>query len=653
MSTSLDWFRNQIEPFKRERPRYERLAEALRPILETVAQSTCRHAIVQARAKTVRSFAEKALRKRDQRPDPNRQFTDLCGGRIITCLQSEVEAVCAALREHFLIESSNCVDALGRLHNREFGYRSVHYVVQFRPEKIPAEIKSLDNDVYKLKAEVLSKVFDYYTRAYETNPTDPQALCGYVRYKIATERNLDFLNLLRPAMTAAMQKCRPQTAAGMILASSLYQLGELSVVLGAEHAHEGLMAYLGAIRASTTSHQLEQALDALSYLEAVKTLRPGIDTARRLLTLALTVRYPDAEGKSKSFHLLEELRSNPPVQPPVGPIVIVAGSCDPAFQSQMEQYRVLLLEAFARFRGTVFSGGTREGIAGLVGEIGMAHPDRITTVGYLPATLPVDGTATRDSRYLIFRTTAGQQFSVLEPIQSWIDLIAAGVDPKKVRVLGINGGRIAEFEYRLALLLGAKVGLVRDSGRKADALAAETETEPAPGLASLPPDPMTIEAFLMVGTAAVLTEEQRQTMARRIHQRYCEKTPIKPIVADPATLRWEDLQTDYQSENLLHADDFQRKLAALGLQAVPVSGREIKYRACTPKELELLAEMEHGRYVASKLLQGWTLGPRGPRRRPSLVAWKELGEEERDRDRDLVREMPQMLKEMGFEIQQV
>src|SRR5262249_26307544 len=51
---------------------------------------------------------------------------------------TEVAAVCAFIRGHFDIDWPNSLDAAARLRAREFGYRSVHYVVQLAPDKLRA-----------------------------------------------------------------------------------------------------------------------------------------------------------------------------------------------------------------------------------------------------------------------------------------------------------------------------------------------------------------------------------------------------------------------------------------------------------------------------------------------------------------------------------
>jgi ppGpp synthetase/RelA/SpoT-type nucleotidyltranferase len=813
-----------------------RLAAKLHKVLRHAIRPLSPNAVVQVRVKSMSSFAEKVLRKRDLRRDPINQFTDLCGARVITHLKSEVDAVCRFITAHFAVDATNGEDTAARLKSKEFGYRSIHFIAQFKAnvfpnEKIPVNVPE---ELHALKAEIQVRTFlqhawadmdhdrlyrssfkvpeqyvrelarlaaamesadeafgrlaanlealnskhvgyvpplslnqqpdilqqeieifqlvrkyapaderlaqlvarllanrqewpriidllqsfpgvpdaglltclghalcqqyaasrksaeylrgrrlleqatklepgnveayirlaeswigerpkralDYYAQAFAADPADPEALCGYVRYKIAAEQNLSFLALLRPAIRAAFDKCRAHAEAGINVPWALYRMAELGVLLGPDHELASLNAYLQAISASSSKLRrrlLEDALEGLNLFEPVEQQLATVGTARRLVLLARAARY--AREEPETLRELHEVATG--AGKPVEPVVIVVGGCDPAFQRHMEGYRELLLDAFRSFRGTLLSGGTIEGISGLVGELGQAFSERIKTIGYVPEHLPTDGSAVRDERYHeMRRTSARTGFSVLEPLQSWIDLLDAGVAPEAIRVLGINGGNIAAFEYRLALLLGARVGVVRDSGRKADALGAEAELEPIPGLALLPADRRTLEAFVTVDMTNDLSTAQRLYMAQRIHEDYRAKNRPRQPLADPVLKPWDELDPMHQKANLHQANDYQRKLAAIGKTAVPVQGRDIQVYELTPAEIELLAEMEHGRWVIQRLLDGWTLGPRNEqeKQRPSLVGWHELHEEDKRKDRESVQNLPRLLMEIGFEI---
>ena len=134
---ALVWAEGQVATFADRRPDYVTFADTLEQVLKGVAKVYCPLAIVQARPKGIASFADKALRKRSEHPDPVNQFTDLCGARLIAQTGDQVDAVSDFLKAHFTIDWENSVDTIQRLRAAEFGYRSVHYIVTFRPDVFP------------------------------------------------------------------------------------------------------------------------------------------------------------------------------------------------------------------------------------------------------------------------------------------------------------------------------------------------------------------------------------------------------------------------------------------------------------------------------------------------------------------------------------
>ncbi|MBP8304026.1 MAG: hypothetical protein KBE04_07865, partial [Phycisphaerae bacterium] len=71
--------RRQIRAYTRELPHYREYADAL----ERIFNAAFPLAVVQKRAKTISSFAEKCVRRFDTYPDAVHMLTDLCGARII------------------------------------------------------------------------------------------------------------------------------------------------------------------------------------------------------------------------------------------------------------------------------------------------------------------------------------------------------------------------------------------------------------------------------------------------------------------------------------------------------------------------------------------------------------------------------------------
>lgn len=147
-----DWYRQQIGAFRQVEPVYRRLAEVLIGILQEATNRLGIHAIVQARAKTMTSFAEKIVRK--SYADPLRQMTDLCGARIVTHTLNEVAALCRFVEDHFHVYWEDSGDKLEGLAATEFGYLSRHYVVSFKPGVFPEGLVPSDSVGPNLKAEL-------------------------------------------------------------------------------------------------------------------------------------------------------------------------------------------------------------------------------------------------------------------------------------------------------------------------------------------------------------------------------------------------------------------------------------------------------------------------------------------------------------------
>ena len=73
----------------------------------------------------------------------------------------------------------------------------------------------------------------------------------------------------------------------------------------------------------------------------------------------------------------------------------------------------------------------------------------------------------------------------------------------------------------------------------------------------------------------------------------------------------------------------------------------------TAEQVEILAEMEHERWVDERLKDGWVYGSqRDPDKKisPYLVPWSELTEEVNDWDRNPVRKIPERLESCGLDI---
>jgi hypothetical protein len=117
------------------------------------------------------------------------------------------------------------------------------------------------------------------------------------------------------------------------------------------------------------------------------------------------------------------------------------------------------------------------------------------------------------------------------------------------------------------------------------------------------------------------------------------------VGTDAALSVWEQLPEDLKQSNLQQADDIAYKLRRIGctIAVADVPGRS---PSLTHDEIEHLAETEHGRWNAERLLGGWRWADRrdsAHRLSPYLVAWSDLPDDVREYDREAVRKIPELL----------
>ena len=150
--------------------------------------------------------------------------------------------------------------------------------------------------------------------------------------------------------------------------------------------------------------------------------------------------------------------STPGAWPLAPPVVILAGGSSGAVDERMRGYAAVVREAMMGWEGTIVSGGTRQGVSALAGDLGETGA---RVIGYLPTVVPDDVAVDDDPRrYAELRRSDGASFGAREPIRYWSDVVASGIEPGAVRLIALAGGTISALEYRLAIALGARVGAI-------------------------------------------------------------------------------------------------------------------------------------------------------------------------------------------------
>ena len=137
--------------------------------------------------------------------------------------------------------------------------------------------------------------------------------------------------------------------------------------------------------------------------------------------------------------------------------------------------------------------------------------------------------------------------------------------------------------------------------------------------------------------------------ARAIHDEYLRRNAHKAEAErriDPAMRVWEELTEPIRKSNRLQADHLGVKLRAV--RCASVVGDVATPLTFTEHEAELLAIMEHERWRANKIFDGWRAGPEhieNAKINPFAVRWSEMESSQREEEVDAVRDLPKLLRE--------
>ena len=517
-------------------------------------------------------------------------------------------------------------------------------------KKQRAKALSLLADAYYLQTDNERKSRDLLFRAYQLNPDNPYLFSSFLEFEVAVQGNTNFIAAMRPLLYQAIETCRTHIRVGLELPFAYFAIGKFYLLL--EEPYRGLSAIAKAIdlylskEVNISEDIVDREIEAFTRMN----VKRSIDDFKNIITLihlAKAIKHGNAFGLEKS----DKRRISKPFKEPV---LIVAGGADKLPAVDFTEYSKYILEGIKSFSGTIISGGTKSGIPSIVCSMSelAAHQgnDQFELFGYVPAGKheQIDQTK-RDYRKLI--KSNGRHFSYLEAIFYWYDLISAGVNPKNVRLLGINGGRISGAEYRLALALGASVGVLESSGRAVADLINDQDWTGHERLWILPRDAKTVWAFMNPERNPSLTEQQIDEAARIVHDNYRESQKKK--IAELSLLEWDDLRDDFKNSNRQQVEYMEEILHQAGFGLVEKDKEKIKIYKFSDDEIEFMAEFEHARWNVERLQSGWKYGPRKDAEKkisPYLVPWSKVPDDIKEYDRDAMRNMPKILAEAGFEV---
>jgi len=328
-----------------------------------------------------------------------------------------------------------------------------------------------------------NKALECYKQALKVNPGDPYPLGNYLVLIIQQTGDLTHIARNHDMILKAINKRLRQIEVMVDLPWAFFDIGLLKLFLG--NINEALDYYLKGIRYSPDIWMIETTLNTLDSLRIIEDKLEAFRIVRQILLLGILF-HPNIKEKTdkiigestvKLDAELEKKETNFDES-----IVIVTGGTDKRIERSLDNFRNNLVNAFQGFKCTIIGGGTKAGVSGIVGEIQEKYSDTIRTIGYSPSHIPAY--VELDKRYSAIHFSGGKDFSIVESIHYWYDLMKSGVEPNKVKLIGINGGDISAFEFHAAIVFGAQVGIMNNSGRAASELINDPNWEDTTGQVS-------------------------------------------------------------------------------------------------------------------------------------------------------------------------
>jgi tetratricopeptide (TPR) repeat protein len=327
------------------------------------------------------------------------------------------------------------------------GQKYLEEAIKLDPEDTDA-LTCLGGSWKKLNLE---KALECYNRSYNINPDDTYTGVNYFITNITLNKKLDILDYSLPAIKNIIKISEEQISVGINIPWAYLNNGLFK--LFSKDVNGSLNNYLLGIKFSTAGWMVSTHLDDLDSLSMVDNELEGINLVKQLLLLGLAIRFNNIDAKirlEREYGVKERNLSLP--------LVIITGSTKMSKEELGDDLQKKLLDASKDYKGMIISGSTVAGVCDLVGDIQKSYPNSIKTIGYIPKDLPSH--VKIDIRYSNIHQTIGTDFSFLEALQYWTDIVLNEITISDIKLLGIGGGKISAFEYRLALIFGAYVGIL-------------------------------------------------------------------------------------------------------------------------------------------------------------------------------------------------
>lgn len=145
--------------------------------------------------------------------------------------------------------------------------------------------------------------------------------------------------------------------------------------------------------------------------------------------------------------------------------------------------------------------------------------------------------------------------------------------------------------------------------------------------------------------------ENLEKLGVAIHELYnrkqLERYPDQPL----SYPHFSDLPDTLKYSNLRQARSIGKKLKLVGLEMRPVEKDGKSLQEIPDDIVETLARVEHDEWVRERKSSGWVYGEvknTAKKISPNLVSYDQLSEDIKDKDRDAIRNIPELLEMVGF-----
>jgi hypothetical protein len=152
-----------------------------------------------------------------------------------------------------------------------------------------------------------------------------------------------------------------------------------------------------------------------------------------------------------------------------------------------------------------------------------------------------------------------------------------------------------------------------------------------------------IRKYYDIGTTGT-----RELVARAIHEEYLdnERKAGETPETNSSMRPWNELPNRLKDSNIRQAENIWKMLHRIHCTIGLSSGTREPLFAFTDNEVELLAEMEHERWVDERVKKGWVYVKNRDDMQKihnCILPWSDLTEEQRQKDRNVIKALPAIL----------